>query len=66
MNRQGPIAFLLQDIQDAEHIEILDSDEWSDLFLVTFTDGRQQRGVYFRPTLDIEANWELEDEGVKA
>ena len=57
-----PVAFLLNDIQDAEKVELLANDGRSTLFRVTLSDGTSQRGIYYRPTICLPAEWELEDE----
>ena len=61
IRNNDPVAFLLADIQDAVEIEILEEDRWSLLFMVTFKDGRSQRGIYYRPTECLPPQWELED-----
>ena len=61
-NVTDPVAFLLDDIQDAEKVELLASDGRSTLFRVTHSDGTSQRGIYYRPTICLPAQWELEDE----
>ena len=38
-NVKDPVAFLLDDIQDAEKVEVGKDDDWSFLFIVTFKDG---------------------------
>ena len=60
-NVTDPVAFLLDEIQDAEKVELLKDDDWSILFRVTLSDGTSQRGIYYRPTICLPADWELED-----
>ena len=59
---KDPVAFLLDDIQDADKVEILKEDEWSLLFRATFKDGTSRRGILYKSTLCLPVEWELEDE----
>ena len=61
-NVKDPVAFLLNDIQDAAMVELLKDDDWSILFRVTLRHGTSRRGIYYRPTICLPARWELEDE----
>lgn len=64
MNQQEVKEALLNDIEDAQAIQILDEDEWSYLFRATFMDGRDQKGICYKEGLDTPGGpmWELGDE----
>ena len=72
---EDPVAFLLDDIEEAKEVEILGEDDWSYLFRVTFEDGTSKPGIMYKPTPCLQTReyrieqdydcipieWELED-----